>query len=306
MIMRYEYFRQYPQVFLSATGLRVNEFDHVIDDVLPAFMEAEQRRLERPNRQRAIGGGEPPELDGRDQILMGVVWLRLYPTNEVLGYLFGVSDSSVSRYVHRVVPVLEKAGQDTMRLPDPGRKRRKHLDQLLTDIPELVVVIDSFEQKVQRPSDPNEQQHFYSGKKKMHTLKSQVTVDEETGRIVDVSESVPGPTADIDLLDQSHLLERLPEDLGAMGDAGYQGIAKRHSHGHSPRKKPRGKPRPPDDVAYNHAFSQRRTIVENSIGRMRRYQAITQPDRHHRQLHAARVRAIAGLANRQMAHRLPA
>jgi transposase InsO family protein len=105
--------------------------------------------------------------------------------------------------------------------------RRKHLDELLADIPELAVVIDSFEQKVQRPRDPDEQKGFYSGKKKTHTLKSQVAVDEETGRIVDVSASVPGPTPDVTLLDQSGLLSRLPEGLGALGDAGYQGCQQR-------------------------------------------------------------------------------
>ncbi len=193
MIMRYKILKNHPKVFLSVTGLRVSEFDMLCNDVLDQFMEAEQQRLERPDRQRAIGAGEPPTLEARDQILLSIVWLRLYPTNEGLGYLFGVSDSSVSRYVHRVVPVLEQAGRDIMRMPDPGRKRRKHLDQLLSDIPELVGVIDRFEQKVQRPSDPDEQQGFHSGKKKMHTLKSQITVDEETGHMVDVSESVPGP-----------------------------------------------------------------------------------------------------------------
>jgi hypothetical protein len=306
MIMRYHHLIQYPPVFLSVTGLRVGEFEQLYADILPQYQAAERRRLERPDRQRAFGGGVAAELDERDQILLTVVWLRLYPTNEVLGYLFGVSDSTASRYIHRVLPVLEQAGQDTMRMPDPGRKRRKHLDELLADIPELVVVIDSFEQKVQRPHDPDEQKGLYSGKKKMHTLKSQVAVDEETGQIVDVSDSVPGPTPDIDLLDQSQLLDRLPEGPSAMGDAGYQGIAKRHARGHSPRKKPRGKPRPDEDVAYNHAFSRRRIVVENTIGRMRRYQAITQPDRHHRLLHTERTRAIAGLTNRQIIHRLSA
>ncbi len=305
MIMRHEYLSQHPTVFLSTTGLRVTEFDQLYADILPDYQAAEMRRLERPDRQRAIGGGLSPELDERDQILLTVVWLRVYPTNEVLGYLFGVSDSTVSRYIHRVLPVLEQAGRDTMRMPDPGRKRRKHLDELLAAIPELAVVIDSFEQKVQRPCDPDAQQGHYSGKKKAHTLKSQVAVDEETGQIVDVSESVPGPTPDITLLDRSGLLDRLPEGLGALGDAGYQGIDKRHPRGHSPRKKPRGKPRPPEDEAYNHAFSCRRIIVENTLGRARRYQAITQPDRHHRQHHTARVRAVAGLVNRQIAARLP-
>lgn len=305
MIMRYEYLSQYPSVFQSLTGQRVREFNQLNDDFEPAYQVAEMQRLERPDRQRAIGGGLSPTLDGRDQLLMTVIWLRVYPTNEVLGYLFGVSDSTVSRILHRVLPILEQAGQDTMRMPDPGRKRRKQLDDLLSDIPELAVVIDSFEQRVQRPPDPDEQRGHYSGKKKTHTLKSQIAVDEETGRIVDVSASVPGPTPDIILLAQSGLLERLPDGLAALGDAGYQGIDKQHPRGHSPRKKPKGKPRPPEDIAYNHAFSSRRIIVENIIGRARRYQAITQTDRHHRHLHAARVRAVAGLVNRQLDARLP-
>jgi hypothetical protein len=305
MMMRYEQLTKHAQVFLSATGLRVDEFDQLLKDVQGRYAQAEYERLSRPNRQRAIGGGQSAALSARDQILMGVVWLRLYPTNEVLGYLFGVSDSTVSRYVQRVVKVLEAAGQDRMRMPDPGRKRRRTLDALLKDTPELVVVIDSFEQKVQRPAQAAARDALYSGKKKTHTLKSQVCVDEQTGQIVDVSESQPGPLADIKVLEASSVLERLPSGVGAIGDCGYQGIHDLHPLAHSPRKKPRGKARPPEDVAYNTAFSRRRIIVENSIGRMRRYQAITQTDRHHRQLHAARVRAVAGLANRQIAHRLP-
>ncbi len=306
--MRYEHLNEYPSVFLKMTGLRVAEFDGLHNDSLPKFMEAEKQRLSRPDRQREIGGGRRAELDGRDQVLLTVVWLRLYPTHEVLGYLFGISDSTVSRIIQRLLPVLEQAGRDTMRMPDPGRKRRRSLDQLLSDTPELAVVIDSFEQKIQRPKDPGQRNQFYSGKKKTHTLKSQVAVNEETGAIVDVSESVAGPLADIKLLQQSGLMKRLPQGVGGIGDLAYVGIDKLHPEGlaASPRRKPRGKPRPPEDVAYNTAFSRRRIIVENTIGRLRRYQSLTQTDRQHRQHHSARVHAVAGLVNRQLACRMPA
>jgi hypothetical protein len=304
MMMRYFYLRQYPQVFLKMTGLRVKEFEQLVKDTLPLFRKMEEARLDRPDRQRDMGGGRHAKLDARDQILLTVIWLRLYPTQDVLGYFFGVSQAVVSNYVAHVLPVLEQAGRDTMRMPDPGHKRRKSLDKLLEELPEVVVVVDSFEQKVQRPKDKEEQEGYYSGKKGTHTLKGQVAVDEETGEVADVSDSVPGPTADITLLDQSGLVNRLPKGVGIMGDLGYQGIDKRHSLGASPRKKPRGKPRPPEDVAYNSAFSSRRIIVENTIGRMRRYQSISQADRHHRKNHTARVVAIAGLANRQIRSRL--
>ena len=307
MILRYEQLREHAQVFRSMTGLYVPEFDQLITDLLPNYLEAERVRLERSNRQRAMGAGHPFELAERDHILLTVVWLRVYPTHEVLGYLFGVSDSTVSRTIKRVLPVLEQGGHDTMRMPDPGKKRRRQLVELLHDTPELAVVIDSFEQGVQRPADRTEADSYYSGKKKHHTLKSQVAVDEDTGQIVDVSDSVPGPIADLTLLKQSGLMQRLPEGIGGIGDAAYQGLEKLHPHGlgASPRKKPRGKPRSEEDKLYNSAFSSRRIIVETTIGRMRRYQSITQTDRHHRQLHASRVVSIAGLVNRQFAYRFP-
>ncbi|MBL8156964.1 MAG: transposase family protein [Anaerolineae bacterium] len=295
MIMRYEYLSQHATVFQKCSGLTVDLFDQLVKDVLPLYLEAEEDRLSHRHRQRALGAGHPFELDVRDHLLLTVIWLRLYPIHEVLAYLFGISDSTVSRLIERVLPILEQSGRDGMRWPDPGKKRRRQLPDLLKDIPELTVLVDSFEQRVQRP--PHDDSH-YSGKKKQHTLKSQITVDSDTGRIVDVSNSVPGPTADITLLEASGLLEGLPEDVGLGGDLAYLKLAKLRQQGFSPRRKPRGKDRPPEDVLYNRAFSQFRIVVEQTIGQVRRFQSVTATDRNHRQHHSARVAAVAGLVNR--------
>lgn len=294
--MKYSQLSQHPTIFQKCTGIRVEEFDELVKEVLPSYLEAEKQRLQRAQRQRGIGGGHPFELEMRDHLLLTIVWLRLYPIHEVLGYLFGVSDSTVSRLLERMLPLLEQAGRDTMRLPDPGRKRRRQLSDLLQAIPELAVVVDSFEQRVQRP--PHDNSHF-SGKKKQNTLKSQVTVDGQSGRIVDTSSSVPGPTPDLTLLKQAHVLERLPATYGAVGDLGYLGMDKLHPLAFIPRRKPRGKPHPAENRPYNTAFAAFRVIVEHTIGRMRRFQCLSQMDRHHRLHHAARVAAVAGLVNRQ-------
>jgi hypothetical protein len=301
MILRYAHLSRHPEVFQAMTGLTVAAFDDLVTDLLPACAQAQQQRVRRPNRRRAIGGGRHADLCWTNQLLLTVVWLRTYPTNEVLAYLMGVSDSTVSRVLARVLPLLSAAGKATMRMPDPGRKRRRQLDDLLRDTPTLAVVIDTFEQRVQRCRERDVADTYYSGKKKQHTMGSQVAVDEETGQIVDVADSVLGPTADITVLEQSQLLERLPDGVGGIGDLAYIGIDKLHPNGlgASPRRKPRGKDRPPEDIAYNRAFARRRIVVEHSIGRMRRYQALSQTDRHHRQHHSARVRAVAGLVNRQ-------
>ena len=326
MILRYKQLSQQPRVFQSMTGLRLPEFEELFEDVLPLHtqayhqhLQAQRQQRRQPPRVRAVGGGPAFTLEARDQILLVVVWLRQYPTHEVLGYLFGVSDSSVSRLIQRVLPLLEQSGRDTMRMPDPGKKRRRTLDALLQETPQLAVLIDSFEQRVQRPrsasasasaSKRQKKDVFYSGKKKQHTLKSQVAVDEISGHIVDVSASVPGPTADLKLLQASGLLERLPAGVGALGDLAYLGLAALHPQGMAmaatPRRKPRGRERPAEDAAYNTAFARRRITIEHSIGRLRRYQSLSQMDRHHRQKHQARVCAVAGLVNRQIEQRRPA
>ena len=300
MIMRYAHLSQHPKVFPKVVGLTVSEFDDLVKDLLPRYVEAEAQRLQRPDRQRDIGAGRKFELDARNQLLLVVVWLRIYPTGDVLGYLFGVSAPTVSRILSRVLPLLEQAGRDTMRLPDPGRKRRRQWSELLAMIPELTVVVDTFEQAVQRPQDRDDADAHYSGKKKTHTLKSQVAVEADTGYICDVADSVRGPTADIKLLEDSGLLDELPDAVGVGGDLAYIKLTKLRDQGFSPRRKPRGKARPIQDIIYNRVFSHFRIIIEHTIGRMRRFQAISQRDRHHRRDHTARTRAIAGLVNRQL------
>jgi hypothetical protein len=307
MNLTYAQLTRYPKVLKSMTGLTRGEFDQLLDEIVPVYAAAEERRLTRPNRKRAIGAGDHFALAVTEQLLVAVIWLRVYPIHTVLGFLFGVSGETVGRLLKRWLPVLAQAGRDTMRLPDPGRKRRQSLDTLLADTPELAVIVDTFEQRVQRPRERAAADGYYSGKKRQHTLKSQVAVDEHTGQIVDVAESVPGPSADMTVLKESGLLARLPLGVGTLGDLAYVGLHKVAAGGlgAAPRRKPRGKPRPPEDVIYNQAFARRRVTVEHTIGRLRRYQALTQLDRQHRMQHTARVLAIAGLVNRQLRARFP-
>ena len=304
MILRYDQLSCRPAVLKAMTGLSLAEFETLAEDIVPLLLAELAARRDRPRRDRAPGGGHPFELEHRDQLLLTVVWLRHYPIAEVLGYLFGVSECTAARAIARVLPVLEAAGRDTMRMPDPGRLRRKKLADLLAETPELAVIVDSFEQPIERPKERAKADTFYSGKKKRHTLKVQVAVDEETGQFVDVSESFPGPMADFKVLGNSGLIPRVPPGVGLLGDLAYLGMDDLSPDlaAATPRRKPRGKPRPEGDVAYNKEFSRRRVKVEHSIGRMRRFKVVTDVDRHHQRDHAVRVRAVAGLVNRQLRH----
>ncbi len=98
---------------------------------------------------------------------------------------------------------------------------------------------------------------------------------------------------------------RLPPGVGGLGDLAYVGRARLHPCGlaATPRRTPRGRDRPPADVADHRACARRRIGVEHSIGRMRQYQCLMQRDRQQRRMHTARVRAVAGLVTRQLDHR---
>ncbi len=301
MIGRSAWLTPHPAVFRALTGISVAEYRQIVQELAAPYAVAAQRRLARPDRRRAIGGGRRFTLSLADQVLLTIVWLRQYPTFPVLGYLFGLDDRPASRIVARILPLLEAAGRDSMRLPDPGPHHRRDLPHLLQNTPGLLVLVDTFEQRVQRPTDHEEQQRWYSGKKHCHTIKSPIAVEEETGPIVDVGASVPGPTADSTVLKASGVCERRPPDSGLLGDSAYQGIEKLHPEGDSPRKKPQGQPRPEEDRVSNREIARRRSKAEHSIGRLRRFEALTARDRQHRTGHTGRVCAVVGLVNRQLA-----
>ena len=292
-------------MFRSLTGLTPAVFGALLADVLPALADADFARRDRPGRARAVGAGHPTGLGPADRLLLAVVWLRVYPTHAVLGYLFGVSESAARRLLGWSVPVLAAAGRDTRRMPDPGKYGRRNLPALLRDTPGLAVVVDTFEQPTRRP---RRRRAYDSGKKKRHTLKSQVGVDEETGRVVHVPPSVPGPGSDLTLLKRSGLLGRLPRGVGVIGDTAYLGFraARPDVPTATPRRKPRGRPRPAADRRYNRAIARRRVTVEHTIRRLRVFQALTQVNRHGRKKHEVRVRAVAGLVNRLLEARAAA
>src|SRR4051794_28500607 len=147
MILRREHLGKYPSVFRAMTGLTVAAFDQLLPELRAACAAARRQRLGRPNRQRAPGGGDDFDLGVDDQFLLAVVWLRHYPTQECLGYLFGVPDSTARRAVGRCPPLLEQSGRDRMRRPDPGKGRRRGLPALLKETPALAVIVDTFAQR---------------------------------------------------------------------------------------------------------------------------------------------------------------
>lgn len=294
-----------PSSFRSLSGLSVAEFDALF----PAWHQADvERRLasrvtrqhQRP-RQRAVGAGTPYGRDPRTRLLMALVWLKLYPTWEVLGYLFGVHETTAMRDTKDVLQTLEAMG--TFPLERPRKKHGRSLAEVIESVPEVRVLVDSKEQRIRRPSGGWEaQKPYYSGKKKAHTLKTQLSTDLH-GRVLSVSESVPGTRSDIDLLRQSRLPEHLSEEEAMAADGAYVGIEKDYPQVdfYLPFKKKKGQALTEAQKSFNQALAFLRVRIEHTFARMNRFGACAEVFRQRRGLHSGVVRVVALLVDRQLA-----
>src|SRR4051812_19638849 len=78
MIARLDHLRRHPAVFRHLTGVAPVVFDALAAQVAPVVEAAHRKALDRPDRKRAIGGGDDFDLSTADQLLT-VIWLRQYP-----------------------------------------------------------------------------------------------------------------------------------------------------------------------------------------------------------------------------------
>lgn len=307
-MITYAHLSKHESVFKGFTGVTVAECEALLEKVIPVWVEQEHKRLARPDRQRALGGGRQAEFDVRDQLLVTLVWLRLYLTTEALGFLFGIHKSTVSRYTRRMLPVLRQVGEATLGWPaPPARGHGQSLEQARAAHPDLFALVDATEQPVRRSQDPETQKQHYSGKKKRHTRKAQIIVNEH-GVVRDVSLSVPGSMHDRKLFTHSGAADQIPKDLVVGGDAAYQGIhADLPDHSVlTPFKKSKHHPLTDEEKLLNQEFARTRIIVENTLAQFKHFKALAEQFRHSLNLWDDVFRAVLALVNPRIQMRVTA
>lgn len=191
-----------PAVFTSFTGLTVAEFE----SLLPHFEKAweahrGESRVTDQERQRKPGGGAVPTTlrTAEDRLFFILVYVKLYPLQAVLGFLFGMSQSSANDWIARLNTVLKKTLDLAGDLPARDAESAK---AVFAASPVQEFIIDGTERKLQRPSDHDRQKAYYSGKKKAHTDKNNLIVDSTARTVLYLSPTVTGKTHDKALADQ--------------------------------------------------------------------------------------------------------
>lgn len=164
--------------------------------MLPELEKRRQTRLEtRADHKRAFvpRDGKPRELTPVLKVLMTLLYLRHNVSHTVVGGLFGFSADSSENAFAEVLPVLRDLFPK-----EKWEAEKRHREEDSQWNPDEIdrIIIDSFETPVRRPSLNDRQQRLFSGKKRQHTLKSQMLSDGKGG-VLDVNAGHPGPKADI-------------------------------------------------------------------------------------------------------------
>jgi len=304
-MLTYRALCQVPEIFPALTGLTRDEFDRLVLDFTTARarLRASSERTKRgAPRQRAAGAGAPPAHDPPTRLLIAVAWLRIYPTYELLGWLFGLEKSNAWEAVQDALAVLEALADFPFERPAAERKKLATKQAVLEAFPQVAVIIDGKEQPFRRPQGWEQQKPFYSGKKKRHTVKNQI-VCRPDGRIGAVSRTAPGSTHDLTVLRGDGLLERLDADEGAMGDKAYAG-----AQGDRPEvplivpaKATRGHPLTEEQKAANRVISRFRVVIEHVNAQLNRFQVLKQVFRGAFGRHTRVIRVVAALVDRRVA-----
>jgi hypothetical protein len=297
-MLTYTLLKSKPTTMRSVTGLTPAEFERLYRDVAARYELAEDCRLARPNRKRRRGAGRKFRGSLEQRMLLVLVWLRVYPTYEVMGILFGLDQSRIGRQIRGLLPLLRQVASRDLAEP-PTDQRKRTWPELLRDFPDVAVIIDATEQRIRRPKDTETQKRYYSGKKKVHSIKTQVTITPDR-QLCEVSDSVPGSVNDLTLLRESQTVHRLQEGR-AMMDAGYQGIAKdvgeeRIAQAH---RASRGHPLTPEQRAQNRVLAKPRVRVEHVIADLKVFQVLTQVYRHPLKRYNDCIMTVAALSNRR-------
>ena len=238
------------------------DFARLVPAFSKAFEEQVRRRIEGTKRQRRAGAGGKPALDSmEDRLLFILVYFNVYPTQDVQGLLFGMTQPWAHKWIHQLTGVLHQALGYEKQLPE---RRPATMQELEEQCPELQFLIDGTERPVRRPSKEPTQRQRYSGKKKRHTIKNTIVSNRKTKKVIFLGATAPGSHHDKRMVDD----EPIPFPAGStlFQDLGYQGYVPSEVDVRQPKKKPRKGELTEAEKESNRGISRIRIGIEHTIG----------------------------------------
>jgi len=313
-----KHLRENPVLVKALTGLPAEAFWELVKQVETQLPEYERQRHERPDRQRAVGGGRDFDQPVVIRVAQVLTYARLHTPQGTVACLFGATQVNVSRDLRRVLPLIVKL----VPAPEVWEVIAEEADVPPAKVLELAqladqrALVDATEQTVYRSQDNEVRKAYYSGKKKAFTIKTQLVSDGDH-HIRAISQAVPGAMHDKKLSDEVKTVERLPDGCEADADKGYQGLAQQVSlvtvrnaetgeeqqvprlTVKTPIKKPKGQELTDEQKAFNRQLGAIRVRVEHCIGWVKNWAIIATRFRCAHSIYTLIMQVVCGLVNWQ-------
>jgi hypothetical protein len=285
-----------PLIFRSFTGLEVSEFDSLFSKVESTYEEYEEERLSRRDRERRIGAGRPFKLSLKDRLLMLLVYYRLYLTSMLTGFLFDLDQSNVLKNMRILEPLVKECIPLPKKLYERARRART-VEEVEEYFPAFKAFIDATEQEIPRPKDKRKRRSHYSGKRKKHTVKTQLTVNSK-GLIIHKTPHARGRRHDYDVFKTNH--SRVPPEVNCNLDRGYDGVQNDYPELNptTPYKRRRGMGElTMKQKSFNHELAKERVVVEHTISRMKKFRIMGEEFRNRLRWYDRATDIVSGLVN---------
>jgi IS5 family transposase len=143
-------------------------------------------------------------------------------------------------------------------------------------------------------SAQKKQKSHYSGKKKCHTQKAQVIVNQKTLEII-ATAFCNGKTHDFKLFKDNYA--GIDKEIICLADGGYQGLTKIHSNSETPTKKSKKHPLTDEQKEKNRLLSSKRIFCEHVIGKLKIFRILKERYRNRRKRFSLRFNLISALYN---------
>lgn len=263
-MIRFQVITKNAAVFQCFTGLNRAAFYELLPSFERAYeVDLDKRDEERTSkRQRERGGGRNGALINlEDKLLFILFYFKVYPVQEVQGYVFGMGQTQAGEWIHRLTPILNQALGYEKQLP---ARKVQDIEQVLKMCPDLEFIIDGTERPIRRPKDKEKQKENYSGKKGRHTVKNNVITEKRTRKVMVLSAACEGKKHDKKLADEQAI--PFPKGSKVWKDTGFQGYEPEGITTYQPMKKPKGKELTAEQKQKNKELSKERIGVEHSIG----------------------------------------
>jgi hypothetical protein len=240
-MLSYHKLQDRPRDFLAATGLTLEEFQKL----LPAFQAAyanlspSERTREGKLRQRRGGGGVKGVLQRfEDKLLFILVYQKTNPLQTMHALQFDLSQPQANSWIHQLLPVLQHALAALGLAPERDASRLTTSPTMLEGAP--AAALDGTERRRQRPTDAQWHKEHYSGKKKTHTDKNLLLVNELTSKVIYLGPTIAGRTHDKKAADEVQLA--YPTNATLDKDTGFQGYEPERVLTAQPKKSPKARP----------------------------------------------------------------